>query len=152
MYVIIIITDIESINEKTSAVVVNTVVAMLSTSLSSFKEGKSETLTITDTDQQTVQENKTHPRMSAFAGLFILMMVTYVAFVLFILERLRAVEALGRYCNSLYHELPLTQIKRHQQIENALVRAVTRILNIPTLLLHLNPFTGYKLNSGYIIK
>ena len=30
------------------------------------------------------------------------------------------------YCNSLYHGLPLTQIKRPQEIENSLARAVTR--------------------------
>ena len=34
--------------------------------------------------------------MSAFRGLFILMVATYAAFVVFMLERLRAVEALGR--------------------------------------------------------
>ena len=48
-------TDVESINEIISAVVASTVSAVSSTSLSSFKEGKSETLTITDTNQQTVQ-------------------------------------------------------------------------------------------------
>ena len=35
------------------------------------------------------------------------------------------------YCNTLYHGLPLTQIKRLQQIENTLPRAVTRTLSIP---------------------
>ena len=82
----------ENVNEVISAVVADTVTAVSSTSLSSVREGKSETLTITDTDQQTVQE-KTHPRISAFPGLFILMVATFVAFVAFMLERLRAVEA-----------------------------------------------------------
>ena len=86
-------TNVESVNEEMSVVVADTVTAVSSTSLSSFKESKSETLTITDTDQQTVQEKKTHLRMSAFHGLFILMVATYVALVAFMLERLRAVEA-----------------------------------------------------------
>ena len=30
------------------------------------------------------------------------------------------------YCNSLYHGLPITQIKRFQHIQNGLARAVTR--------------------------
>ena len=30
------------------------------------------------------------------------------------------------YCNFLYHGLPITQIKRHQHIQNGLARAVTR--------------------------
>ena len=30
------------------------------------------------------------------------------------------------YCNSLYHGLPITQIKRLQHIQNELARAVTR--------------------------
>ena len=30
------------------------------------------------------------------------------------------------YCNSLYHDLPITQIKRLQHIQNGLARAVTR--------------------------
>ena len=51
-------TNVESANEESSAVVADTVSAMSSTSLSSFKEGKIETLTTTDTDQQTVQEKK----------------------------------------------------------------------------------------------
>ena len=41
-------------------------------------------------------QEKTHLRMSAFPGLFIFMVATYVAFVAFMIERLRAMEALGR--------------------------------------------------------
>ena len=69
--------------------------------------------------------------MSAFPGLFIFMVATIVVFVAFILARLRAVEALGRYCNSLYHALPLTQIKRHQQLKMHLLALSLVPLNIP---------------------
>ena len=50
------IINVESGNDEISAVVADTVNAVSSTSLSSFKEGKRETLTITDTGQQPVQE------------------------------------------------------------------------------------------------
>ena len=43
-------TDVEGVNEEISAAVANIVTAVSSTSLSSFKEGKIETLTVTYTD------------------------------------------------------------------------------------------------------
>ena len=54
-------TDVESINEDISVVHANTVIAVSSTSLSSFKEGKSETLTLTDTDQQQCKKKQESP-------------------------------------------------------------------------------------------
>ena len=43
------------------------------------------------------------------------------------------------YCNSLYHSLPITQLKRLQQIQNALAPA---LLSTHTSLLQSNLFTG----------
>jgi len=48
------------------------------------------------------------------------------------------------YCNSLYYNLPKSQITRLQHIQNSLARVVVKLLNPATSLLSYALFTGSK--------
>ena len=56
------------------------------------------------------------------------------------------------YCNSHYHGLPITHIKRLQLIQNGLERAVTRTPKHSHISPVLKSLHGSKLNSGFNIK
>ena len=55
------------------------------------------------------------------------------------------------YCNTLYHGLPITQIKRLQHIQNRLARALPVLPNLLISPQCSSAFIGSKLNSGFNI-